>query len=69
MIRIELAKYLNGRSLNWLSVATGIRWPTLDAMIKGKAKRIELSALESLCNALECEPGDLLVIQKRARAK
>ena len=30
----------------------------------GKAKAIRFSTLERLCEALECEPGDLLVYEK-----
>ena len=32
MIKIELEKLLDGRSLYWLSQQTGIRWATLSAM-------------------------------------
>ena len=69
MIKIELEKLLAGRSLNWLSVETGIRWPTLRAMTQGKARRFELSALDKLCDALQCEPGDLLVKAPRKKVK
>ena len=70
MIKIELEKLLAGRSLYWLSQETGIRWPTLAAMAAGKAQRFELEALERLCTALECEPGDLLVrVSRKARKR
>ena len=69
MIRIELERLLNGRTLYWLSQETGIRWPTLAAMVSGKARRLDLLALDSLCETLECEPGDLLVRVVRSKAK
>lgn len=73
MIKIELEKLLNGRSLYWLSQATGIRWATLAAMVNGKAQRLDLDALEGICEALECQPGELLVRaetpKKRKRGK
>lgn len=62
MIRIELEKLLNGRSLYWLSQETGIRWATLSAMANGKAQRLNLEDLELICTVLECKPGDLLVL-------
>jgi len=62
MIKIELEKLLKGRSLYWLSQETGIRWATISAMARGKLRRIDLEALNAICEALECEPGDLLVL-------
>jgi putative transcriptional regulator len=61
MIRIEIEKLLAGRSLYWLSQETGVRWPTLAAMATGKARRLDLQALDAICKALDCQPGDLLV--------
>ena len=69
MIRIELEKLLAGRSLYWVSQETGIRWATLSAMARGKAQRIDLVALDSICKTLECQPGDLLVRVERGKAK
>jgi putative transcriptional regulator len=68
MIRIELKKLLDGRSLYWLSQQTGIRWATIAALEKGKLKRIDLEALNRICEALECQPGDLLVHVERRKA-
>jgi len=62
VIKIELEKLLKGRSLYWLSQATGIRWATISAMARSKLRRIDLEALNAICEALECEPGDLLVL-------
>lgn len=70
MIRIQLEKLLAGRSLYWLAQETGIRWATLSAMAAGKAKRIDLDALDRICAALECQPGDLLIrVERKARKK
>jgi putative transcriptional regulator len=67
MIKIELEKLLEGRSLYWLSQQTGIRWATLSAMVNGKAQRLNLDDIEAICTALECEPGKLLVRVERSR--
>ena len=67
MIKIELEKLLAGRSLYWLSQETGVRWPTLAAMSNGEARRIDIDALERICKALDCQPGDLPTIKKGER--
>jgi len=70
MIKIELEKLLAGRSLYWLSRETGIRWATVAAMANGKTQRLDLQALDLICEALECQPGDLLVrVERRKRRK
>lgn len=69
MIKIELEKLLDGRSIYWLSQETGIRWATLAAMASGKSQRLELGALDLICGALECEPGDLLIRVDRRKAR
>ncbi len=69
MIRIEIEKLLAGRTLYWLSQQTGIRWPTLAAMANGKARRLDLQALDALCKTLDCQPGDLLVRVERRKAR
>ena len=69
MIKIQLEQLLEGRSLYWLSQQTGIRWATLAAMVSGKAQRLDLDALERICDALECQPGDLLVKVERRKAR
>ena len=70
MIRIELEKLLEGRSLYWLSQQTGIRWATLAAMHNGKAQRLNLEDVDSICEALSCQPGELLVkVERKPRKK
>jgi putative transcriptional regulator len=70
MIKIQLEKLLDGRSLYWLAQETDIRWATLAAMAAGKAKRADLDALDRICAALECQPGDLLIrVERKARKK
>ncbi len=70
MIKIELEKLLDGRSLYWLSQQTGIRWATLAAMVNGKAQRLNLEDIDSICDALACTPGDLLTkVERKPRKK
>ena len=69
MIKIELEKLLNGRTIYWLSQQTGIRWATLAAMANGKAQRLNLEDVDLICETLECVPGDLLVKVERKPRK
>jgi putative transcriptional regulator len=70
MIKIELEKLLAGRTLYWLSQQTGIRWATLAAMLNGKAQRLNLEDVDLICDALRCQPGDLLLkVERKTRKK
>jgi putative transcriptional regulator len=47
-------------SLNELSEKVDITLANLSILKTGKAKAIRFSTLESICKALDCQPGDLL---------
>jgi len=46
--------------LNELALKVGITEANLSIVKTGKAKAIRFSTLEALCQALDCQPGDLL---------
>lgn len=46
--------------LNELSEKVGITQSNLSILKTGKAKAIRFSTLEGICQALDCEPGDIL---------
>jgi len=46
--------------LNELAARIGITEANLSILKTDKAKAIRFSTLEALCNALDCQPGDLL---------
>ncbi|TYA54822.1 helix-turn-helix domain-containing protein [Formosa maritima] len=48
-------------SLNELSEKVGLTLANLSILKTGKAKAIRFSTLEAICEALDCQPGDLLV--------
>jgi putative transcriptional regulator len=48
------------RSFYWLAKQTGISHTTLWRLKKGRALGINFETLEKLCQALNCDPGDLL---------
>lgn len=43
-----------------LSASVGITVQNLSILKTGKAKAIKFSTLESICQHLECQPGDIL---------
>ena len=43
-----------------LSEKVGITQPNLSILKQGKAKAIKISTLNSICEILECQPGDIL---------
>ncbi len=47
-------------SLNDLSAKVGITLANLSVLKTGKGKAIRFSTLEALCEALDCQPGDIL---------
>lgn len=46
-----------------LAKKVGITNANLSILKNNKAKAIRFSTLEKLCDALECQPGDLLVYE------
>jgi len=47
-------------SLNELSDRVGLTLSNLSILKTGKAKAIRFNTLESICQALNCQPGDIL---------
>lgn len=47
-------------SLTELSEKVGITMSNLSILKKGKAKAVRFSTLQAICEALECQPGEIL---------
>lgn len=62
MIIINLDVMLAKRkmSVTELSEKVGITMANISILKNGKAKAIRFSTLEKICEALECQPGDIL---------
>ena len=56
-------------SLNELSERTGIPPPNLSILKTNKAKAIRFSTLETICQVLNCQPGDILEYQEESHEK
>lgn len=61
-IRVNLDVMMAKRKmrLNELAKKVGITEANLSILKNGKARAIRFSTLEALCEALDCQPGDLL---------
>lgn len=55
---VEMAR--NKLSLTELSERVGVSMTNLSLLKTGKVKAIRFSTLEAICQALNCQPGDLL---------
>lgn len=63
MINVQLNKILEakGHTLYWLAKQTGIRYATIWNLSRGQVGRLSVDVLDRICEALDCQPGDLLV--------
>jgi putative transcriptional regulator len=59
-IRVDQLLAEHGRTFYWLAKETGISHTTLWRLKKGKALGINFETLEKMCQALSCQPGDVL---------
>jgi len=68
MIKINLNVMMAKKNMssNELAKLVGITPANLSVLKTGKAKAIRFNTLESICEALECQPGDILEYQKNS---
>lgn len=72
MIEVRLKQLLEERERTryWLAKESGIDYNTLARIERAESSnRIELRVLDSICRALECQPGDLLVWTDDSKAE
>ena len=60
VVNLDVMMAKRKMSLNELSEKVDLTLANLSILKTGKAKAIRFSTLESICKALECQPGDLL---------
>lgn len=60
-IRYHLKALLADKNMTQKELAeiTGIRPPTISAICVGSVKHIPLGVLDKICDALDCQPGDV----------
>lgn len=60
VVNLDVVMAKRKMSLNELSDRVGLTLSNLSILKTGKAKAIRFSTLETICNVLECQPGDIL---------
>ena len=60
IIHIDVMRAKRKMSVTELSERVGITMANISILKNGKAKAIKLSTLNSICKALNCQPGDIL---------
>lgn len=70
-IEVNLSVMLAKRKMSMTELAdkVGITLANLSVLKTGKAKAIRFSTLEAICNALDCQPGDILEYVKEDEQK
>lgn len=66
VINIDVMLAKRKMSVTELAERVGITMANLSILKNGKAKAIRLSTLEAICEALDCQPGDLLEYRRDA---
>ena len=60
IVNLDVMMAKRKMSLNELSEKIGLTLSNLSILKTGKAKAIRFSTLETICNVLDCQPGDIL---------
>ena len=63
IINLDVMLAKRKMKLNELSDLVGITVSNLSILKTGKAKAVKLSTLDAICEALNCQPGNLLEYQ------
>jgi putative transcriptional regulator len=68
MVKLDAVLYARRMTLTELSERIGITLANLSILKTGKARAIRFSTLEAICEALECQPSDLLEFASASKA-
>ena len=60
VVRLDDVLHERRMTLTELAEAVGITLANLSILKTGKARAVRFSTLEAICEALKCQPGDLL---------
>jgi len=64
IVKLDDMLYARRMTLTELSGRVGITLANLSILKTGKAKGIRFATLEAICDALDCQPGDLLEVER-----
>jgi putative transcriptional regulator len=65
-VNLDLLLLQRKMSLTELSETVGITLANLSILKRGKAKAVRFSTLVAICEALDCEPGDILELEQES---
>jgi putative transcriptional regulator len=64
LVTLDDVLYARRMTLTELAGKVGITLANLSILKTGKAKGIRFATLEAICDALDCQPGDLLLFER-----
>ena len=64
IVNIDVMLAKRKMSVTELAERVGITMANISILKNGKAKAIKISTLTKLCEALDCQPGDLLAYRQ-----
>lgn len=65
IVNLDVMMAKRKMSLNQLSEKVDLTLANLSILKTGKAKAIRFTTLEAICNALDCQPGDILEFKEK----
>jgi putative transcriptional regulator len=68
IINLDVMLAKRKMSLTELAERVGITMSNLSILKNGKAKAIRFSTLEAICQALECQPGEILEYSSQGKS-
>jgi putative transcriptional regulator len=69
VVKLDDLLYQRRMTLTDLAERVGITLANLSILKTGKAKAIRFSTLASICEALDCQPGDILTFEDQKRQR
>ena len=67
IVNLDVMMAKRKMSLNELSEKVGLTLANLSILKTGKAKAIRFSTLEAICQALNCQPADILAYEEEKK--
>ena len=64
VVNIDVMLAKRKMSVTQLTEKVGITMANLSVLKNGKARAIRFSTLEAICQALDCQPGEILEFKK-----
>jgi putative transcriptional regulator len=65
VINLDIMLAKRKMSLTELSEKVGVTMANLSILKNGKAKAVRFTTLEAICEALNCQPGDIIEYVKK----